>query len=172
VPRRHLGAVSLFDFDASDESCIFENEFTWGSVLTQQLPARVLIRIRREALEQANLLLPADISRGDPRLGPLPDHIAEKGMYLRGVEALHIGPIAASAFSGFILTAFKFGGGYYLSPEVAVDGDAFRVLSEMGAQWTADHDRLMMERHARGEYSLAEVVEASMRLEASLKQRK
>jgi hypothetical protein len=159
---RHLGAVSLFDFDTSDEQYIFEHEWKWGSVLTGYLPAGVLIRIRSDALERANLLLPANVSGGDPRLDSLPDEIRRMHMVIPAVEALHIGPIPASAFSGFILTAFKDGGGYLLH-EVASDADAFQILSEISAKWSAGHERLTAERHARGEYSLAELIEQSCR---------
>jgi hypothetical protein len=156
---RHLGAVSLFDFDTSDEPYIFEHEWKWSTVLTGYLPAGVLIRIRREVLDPTKLLLPSDISGDDPRLSTLPDKIRRAQMVIPAVEALHIGSIPALAFDGFILTAFKSGGGYLLH-EVAERVDAFRVLSNISAQWTADHERLIAERHARGEYTLAEMIEA------------
>jgi hypothetical protein len=128
-------------------------------VLSGHLPAgAALIRIRREALDRAKLLLPTEILRGDHRLDTLPDEIRKMHMVIPAVEALYIGPISASTFSGFILTAFKEYGGY-LWQEVGLDADAFRVLSEISAEWNADHERRTAERHARGEYTLAEMVE-------------
>jgi hypothetical protein len=161
---RGLGAVSLFDFDTSDEPYIFDHHWKWITVLAANLPPVVLIRIRRHALDPAKLLLPADISRGDPRLDTLPDEVRRGQMVIPAVEALHIGSIPVSAFDGFILIAFKSGGGYHLH-EVAERPDALRVLSDVGAQWTAARERLTEERHARGEYTLAEIIEASQKRE-------
>lgn len=148
----HLRAVFLFDFDTADAPDIFEHELKWAGLL-----AGVLIRIRRDALDRAKLLLPTEISLDDHRLDTLPDEIRQGYMAIPGVEALHIGPIPASAFSGFILTAFKEDGGY-LWQEVGPDADAFRVLSKISAEWNADHERLTAERHARGEYSWKDVL--------------
>jgi hypothetical protein len=156
----HLNAVSLFDFDTVDESSV--SEYGWGTVFTSELPIVVLIRLRREAPDRAKLLLPTEI-RGDRRLDILPDEIRQKHMVIPAVEALHIGPISASAFSGFILTTFKEYEGY-LWREVGPDADAFRVLSKISAEWNADRERRTAERHARGEYTLAEMVEAASRL--------
>jgi hypothetical protein len=158
---RHLSAVSLFDFDTADEPYIFEHEWKWGMVLTGQLPAGVLIRIRREAVDRANLLLPTEISGGDHRLDTLPKEIRKMHMVIPAVEALHIGPISASAFSGFILTAFKEHGGY-LWREVGSDADAFRILSEISAKWNANHERRTAKCHASGEYTLAEILEQAV----------
>jgi hypothetical protein len=157
---RHLSAVSLFDFDTADEPYIFEHEWKWGTVLTSRLPAGVLIRIRREELDRGNLLLPTEISQGDHRLDTLPDDIRRMRMVIPAVEALHIGPISIAAFSGFILSAFGERGAY-LWHEVPSGGDALRVLSRIAAEWQAEHDLRTAERHARGEYTLADFVDAS-----------
>jgi hypothetical protein len=85
-------------------------------------------------------------------------------MRIPDVEALHIGPIPASAFSGFIFTALEDHGGY-LWQEVGADADAFRALSEIYAKWNADCERRTAERHARGEYTLTEKIEASLKIE-------
>jgi hypothetical protein len=156
---RHLGAVSLFDFDTADEQYILEHELIWGTVLTGRLPAGVLIRIRREALDRTRLLLPTEIPGGEYRLEILPDGIKRTRIIIPAVEALHIGPIPASAFSGSILTAKE--DGEYLWQEVALDTNAFRVLSDISAKWNADHERRTAERHARGEHTWGEIVEAS-----------
>lgn len=126
-------------------------------VLTTKLPAGVLIRIRRDALDRTKLLLPPEILRGDQRLDPLPDDIRRKRMFIPAVEALHIGPISTSAFSGFILTASEEHEGY-LWQEVGFDADTLRVLSEIGAKWNA----VLEQRHAREGYTLAEKLEAAI----------
>jgi hypothetical protein len=130
-------------------------------VLTNRLPAGVLIRIQREGLDRAKLLLPTEISQGDCRLDALPDDIRRMRMVIPAVEALHIGPISIAVFGGFILTAFGERDAY-LWHEVPSGGDALRVLSEIAAQWQAEHDRRTAERHARGEYTFAELLEASL----------
>jgi hypothetical protein len=88
---RHLGAVSLFDFDTADVPDIIEHEWKWGEVLATRLPATVLIRIMRDALDRTKLLLPTEISDGDRRLDPLPGDIRRMRMVIPAVEALHIG---------------------------------------------------------------------------------
>src|SRR5262249_34947248 len=135
---RHLGAISLFDFDTSDEKYIFEHEFKWQTVLTERLPAGVLICISREALEPPKLLLPAEISRGDRRLDVLPDEIRRMRMCIPAVEALYLGPISTSKFNSFILTAFDDGGGYRLR-EVTFDFDALHVLTTTATEWQVQH---------------------------------
>jgi hypothetical protein len=157
----HLSAVSLFDFDTADEPYIFEHEWKWGTVLTNRLPAGVLVRIRREDLDRAKLLLPTEISQEDHRLDALPDDIRRMRMVIPAVEALHVGPISIAAFSGFILSAFGERDAY-LWHEVPSGADAWRVLSEIAAEWQAEHDRRTAERHARGEYTFAELLEASL----------
>lgn len=158
----HLGAVSLFDFDTANEEFIFEHHWKWETVLIGQLPsAWVLIRIRREALDSSKLLLPTQVSSGDHRLDALPDEIRRARMFIPTVEALHIGPISALTFSGFALAAFKELRGY-LWQEVELASDAFRVLSEIAESWKVDHEREAAERHARGEYTLAEILSAAL----------
>jgi hypothetical protein len=157
---RHLEAVSLFDFDTEDETRIFEHEWKWGTVLMKELPAGVLICIRRTALDRSKLLLPAEISRGDQRIESLPDDIKRMRMVIPAVEALHIGPIPTAAFSAFILAAHDDRGGY-LWHEVEASADALHVLSGIDADWNAAQVRRTLERRARGEYTLTETVEAA-----------
>lgn len=160
----HLNAVSLFDFDTSDEAYIFEHEFKWGSVLTKRFPAGVLIGMRRDALDPGRLLLPADILANDARLDVLPEKIRRGRMVIPAVEALHIGPIPVRTFSRFLLTAFDDEGEIRIC-ERAPGGDVCGEFSEVSAAWNAEHQRLVDERHARGEYSLAErLTEASGRI--------
>jgi hypothetical protein len=156
---RHLGAVSLFDFDTEDESKIFEHEWEWGTVLIAKLPGGVVIRIQRNALDQTKLLLPTEITCGDPRLAPLSDEIRQMRMVIPAVEALYTDRIPTAAFNGFLMTAFGDTGGY-LFREVESDDDAFRILSQISTDWTAAHERRVMERHARGEYTISEMVES------------
>lgn len=155
---RHLGAISMFDFDTADEPYIFEHEWKWGEVLATRLPAAVLIRIRRDALDRTKLLLPTEIFLDDPRLDALPTHIRKGRMVIPAVEALHISAISASAFSGFVLVCFKDTGSYRWH-EMASDVDSFRTLSAFNAEWTADEYRRKGERQARGEFTLAERLE-------------
>jgi hypothetical protein len=155
----HLNAVSLFDFDTADERVIF-GRCEWESVLLNASHAGVLIRIRRDALDRTKLLLPTEIAHGDSRLDPLRDDIRQGRMFLPEVEALHIGPISSSAFSGFILVASAPTGGY-LHHEAEVTAGVFRLLSEINAGWNTEHERRTAQRHARGEYTLEELVLAS-----------
>lgn len=153
---RHLGAVSLFDFDSESEPSVLQHVHDFGF-------NGVLIRIQRDALERANLMLPNEISHRDHPIDTLSADIVQGCTFIPAVEALHIGSIPTSAFSGFILIAFN-EHGRYLWREVGVDADAFHILSEISVLWNADHKRLTAERHARGEFTLTEVVEASYNL--------
>ena len=54
--------------------------------------------------------------------------------------------------------------GGYLWQEVGPAPDALRILSKIKAEWNADDERRKAERHARGEYTLTEMVEAAPRL--------
>ena len=104
---------------------------------------------RREALDREKLLLPTEITRGDPRLAPLTDEIRQMRMIIPAVEALYIGQICTTAFSGYLLTAFGEMGGY-LFQEVDVGADAFRILSQASTELNGDNERHTAERHARG----------------------
>jgi hypothetical protein len=42
--------------------------------------------------------------------------------------------------------------------EVESGADAFRVVSEIYEKWSIDHKRQTAERHARGDYTLAEML--------------
>jgi hypothetical protein len=159
---RHMCAISLFDFDTENESLIFDQEFKWGSVLIASLPAtKALIRINREALDRTNLLVPIEISQRDRRLDCLPDDVRKMQMYIPCVEALHIGPISTSAFAGLILLASE--NGKYRWEEVGAGLECFRALLAVNEEWVADYERRTAERHARGDYTFAEAVEASIR---------
>lgn len=160
---RHLSAVSLFDFDTADEAFVFDQEWKWGTVLFKSLPdIAVAIRIRRKALDPTKLLLPNEISKGDARLASLPDGIRKMGMCIPDVEALHLGPISVSTFTGFILIATE-KGDYLWNEVVAAGAEALGVLSTIGAGWISEYERRTAERHARGEYTLAEELEAAIR---------
>jgi len=156
---RHLSAVSLFDFDTEDQGRIFEHAWKWITVLIARLPGTAVVRIRRNALDSTRLLLPAEIARGDPRLDPLTDEIRRMRMVIPAVEALYIDRIPTEAFSGFLMTAFGGEMGEYLFQEVDRGDDAFRTLSRISTDWTADHEKRVAERHARGDYTLSERLE-------------
>lgn len=157
---RHLSAVSLFDFDTSDEAYIFTEEFKWGPVLfNATLPdVGVLIRIGRALLITEKLILPNQISESDPRLAVLPDEIRKMHMLLPGVEAMHIGPVPVAAITGFILIA-----GENWWQEMPRDDQSYERLSRLAAAWVSEYERDKAERHARGEYTLAELLEAAHR---------
>jgi len=159
---QHLGAVSLFDFDTADEPHIFDHKWKWDTVLFKPLPdAGVAIGVQRDALDRRNLLLPTEISNGDDRLASLSEEIRKMRMCIPAVEALHLGPISVKTFNGFILLTTENGG--YLWNEVPVNPDAYCILSAISTGWISDYERRTMQRHARGEYSLAGRLEAAIR---------
>jgi hypothetical protein len=142
-----MQAVSLFDFDEADEEYVSQQ---LGQVFTADLPIVALISIRRDTLNQEKMHLP-DASR-DPAL-----------IYVRRIEVLHIGPIPASAFNGFIMATTS-SEDVRLSPEVRPGSDAFSSLSQVSATWMAEYEQRKAERHARGEYDLAELIAISKKL--------
>jgi hypothetical protein len=123
---RHLGAVSLFDFDSSDESYIIYQQSIWVNVLTQYPYATVLICIHRDALDRSKLILPTEVKPLDP----------EGRTYMPGVEALHIGRIPVSNLS--MLTLLEVGKQWY---EAMPDCNAVRILTERSTELTSEMKR-------------------------------
>lgn len=161
---RYLNGVSLFDFDTSNERNIFDSEWAWQSVLINNLS--VLIRIRRDALDRAKLKLPSEISSSVECVNEPTGTNERVRMLIPAVEAIHIGPIPSSAFSGFILATFK-NGGEILWHEAEHGSDPLVELSQIGAAWKAAHELRRAERKARGELDLAELVKASFETDGS-----
>jgi len=158
---RHLGAVSLFDFDTEVESRIFDQKWKWARVLIARLPGTVVIRIRRDMLDRTKLILPTEITCGDPRLAPLTDEIRQMRMVIPAVEALYMDRIPTDAFSGFMMTAFG-DMGAYLFQEVDLSDNALHILSRISTEWITEHEKRVAERHARCEFTFAEIVEMSI----------
>jgi hypothetical protein len=161
---RHLKAVSLFDFDTATEQRISEHRRKWMDVLVANMPrVDILIRIAREALDRNRLVLPDEVSGDDVRLNALCEKVRKMRMYLPGVEALHIGPIGVETFTGFILLSGE--GQEYHCHEAAFNGEheAIRAMSTTATEWTNDYERRTAERHARGEYTLAERLDQAIK---------
>lgn len=159
---RHLQGVSLFDFDSSPDPYIEEHEWKWATVLTHVLPAGVLIGIDRDALERRQLMLPAELRDGDPRLAPLPEKIRAMQMRIPAVEAIYLDTVPVAATRELILTAFHDQGGYYWYEEASgIQG--LQALTDVASSWKADEDRRRVERHARGDYTLADLIEMANR---------
>lgn len=151
---RHLEGVSLLDFDSETEARIEEHVDKYG--LISSLPAQVIIEISRSSLEPSRLLLPAVMTTGtDPRLDALPPEIRRARMYVPAVEAVHIGPIPASTFRGFILVGRDDAGKRLWThfPVAAVD-----ELQAAAKEWFDQCEAARTERHARGDFTLAEVL--------------
>lgn len=148
---RHLRAVSLFDFATEDEAEILDDELTWRSVLFRQgLGAAVLIRVRSSALDGTKLLLPSRL-----RYGASPD-IPLGWVRLSSVEALHIGPILASAFDGFLIIG-RGDPDRVVWAEPKSHDNPVPELQEIRARWEADRERSRADRWARGEYLLSDI---------------
>ena len=77
------------------------------------------------------------------------------------LEVLHTGSIPETAFEGFIFAAENAGG--YCWHETTSDAAGLRDLFEIATKRKAKEERKRAERHARGEYTLAEMVEAASR---------
>jgi hypothetical protein len=147
----YLRAVSLFDFDTEPEPDVLAR--IWDSN-----PAGVLIRIDRQALDQARLMLPKQVNHGAHRTDARPDESSVVPVYVPKVEALYLDPVPASIFRGYILFRLQEG---YLWHEVAADADPIEILSPVIAQWDADRERQKAERLARGKLNWRDVLEAS-----------
>jgi hypothetical protein len=150
---RHMRAVSLFDFDTAS-AADFETH------RTDYWRGDVFVRIRRDALASTKLRRAEDIST-EPHLHTLSDEDKHKLVLIPYLEVLHIGPVPESAFDGFIL----------ISPsadfwhETTSDAAGLKELLEIAGKWNAAAERELSERHARGEFTLAELVEASYKME-------
>lgn len=152
---RYLGGVSLLDYDSETEERIEEHD--WKYNIVARMPPQVLIKIRREALVEQRLLLPAVMSAGtDPRLDALPDDIRRMRMYVPAIEAIYLAPIPASAFAGFSLVAAG-DAGVTLWREFPADG--IGDLYQVAEYWVADDAQRKTARRARGEYTHAELLE-------------
>jgi len=84
-----------------------------------------------------------------------------KIVFIPFLEVLHIGPVDENAFDGFVLLADR--GSWH---ETSSDRAGLNELSKIAAGWVTDAERKKLERHARGEYSHAELVEASYKAES------
>jgi hypothetical protein len=151
---RHLGGVSLLDFDSETEARIEEhaNKYT----LIHAMPPQVIIELSRGSLEPSRLLLPAVMTEGtDPRLDTLPPEIRRARMYVPAVEAIHIGPISATAFTGFLLIARDDSGErlWQSFPLSAVD-----ELHMTAKDWSTNSEAAKARRHARGDLTIAELL--------------
>jgi len=146
---RHLRAVSIFDFDTENEADALTHVCDFPLV-------GVLICIRRAALDRTKLLLPSQIARGEHPIDTLPDRIKGARMFVPAVEALYLGPIPTSAFGGYILAGD--GSRWH---ELEANEDVVPALSAIHAEWIADGERLAAARHARGDFTLDEIVRAS-----------
>jgi len=157
---RYISATSLFDFDTATEHEIYNQESKFSSVLTRYLPdVSILIGIKRDNIIESELLLPSEI-HDCPRISALSEEDKLRLVYIPVVEALHLGPIQTSAFSSYIMTAFREGGGYHSHELGAASvADPVSVMLNIGGEWIADHHRRVKERHSRGEYTLAEMLE-------------
>ena len=142
---RKIGAVSLFDFDTEAESNVLEHVWDYA-------PKEVLIRIRRDALDQTKLLLPSQVSKRA--------HESSPAVFVPEVEALYIGSIPASAFIGFILVALN---GQLRWKEEEATADTISILTDIDRRWKAEKAQETAERHARGEHSWAEIVTEAIR---------
>lgn len=152
---RHLGGVSLLDFDTMSEDDINEHENKYFGI--DAIPAQVFIKIIRSALEPYLLLLPNDLMANvDARLHALPDAIRKARMRVPAIEAIHLGPVPTSAFAGFILAA-RADNGSRLWQEF--DVGALDVLHTTATTWAAEDARQKANRHLCGEYTLAERLE-------------
>jgi hypothetical protein len=74
-------------------------------------------------------------------------------MVIPAIEALHIGPIPASAFRSFILTAKDGCGGHLWHRVEASAADVLSILSEVSDKWSVERQRCEEERRARGDFS-------------------
>jgi hypothetical protein len=151
---RYIGAVSLFDFDTASEAEFETRRYDYSR-------GDVFIRIRRDALDQ-KMLSRAEDKLTDPRLDTLSDKDKHKLVCIPYLEVLHIGSIPETAFEGFIFAPES--GGDYCWHETTSDAAGLRDLLEIATKRTAKEERERAERHARGEYTLAEMVEAASRL--------
>jgi hypothetical protein len=148
---RYIGAVSLFDFDTASEA-EFEthrHDYWHGDVF---------IRIRRDALDPTMLNRAEDIWT-DPRLDTLSNEDKHKLVCIPYLEVLHTGSILETAFEGFIFAPEN--GGDYCWHETTSDAAGLRELLEIATKRKAEEERERAGRHARGEYTHAELVEAS-----------
>jgi hypothetical protein len=145
---RHMGAVSLFDFDTASDA-----EFETHRI--DYWHGDVFIRIRREALDPTKLL-------SHSWFNALPDETRHGRIYVPYLETLHVGPIPETAFDGLILAPVN--AGEYLWYETTSDEAGLRELLDITTKRKADEERERAERHARGEYTLEELVEASTKV--------
>jgi hypothetical protein len=153
---RHLGGISLFDFDGVSEETMRNGAWIGVGCLSTCLPdAAVLIGIQFDDLASTGLLLPCDLQRLSP-------DVRDTHTFIPHVEAICRGRIPATSFGEFILTAFS--GEGIIWKEVAFDGDAFSVISSTAAAWRTEYERKQAERHSRGEYTLEEIVKKSFQM--------
>lgn len=158
---RHLGAVSLYDFDTESESRVSEHIFSYK--LTG-----VLIRIRRDVLDSASLLLPEQILKGKHPIDTVPPEIRAKWMVIPAVEAVHIGSLNASAFTGFLWHQYD-DKGVPLWHEVELGDESLSALSAIETNWRANTKRDIKERHEREGFNLQELIEQSYNSDKSTK---
>lgn len=151
---RYLGGVSLLDFDSETEARIREHADKY--TLIGWMPPQVIIELTRSSLESSRLLLPADLTKGiDTRLDALPPEIRKARMYVPAVEAIYVGPISTSVFSGFTLVAMDDAGRnlWKSFPVAAVD-----EMQATSTEWIEKSAADRAARHARGEFTIAELM--------------
>lgn len=151
---RHIGGVSLLDFDSETETRITEHADKY--TLIGSMPPQVIIELACSSLEPSRLLLPAVITEGiDARLDALPLEIRKARMYVPAVEAIHIGPISTSAFRGFTLVARNDAGKrVWKSFPVTAVAEMHAASTEWIEKSAADRAA----RHARGDFTIAELM--------------
>lgn len=146
---RHLGGVSIFDFDTECPKNVLEHICDFPLL-------GVLIRLSRHDLDQSKLILPTQVSNREPPISELRPEIRQSGYFVPYAEAIYLGSIPTSAFTGYLLTDEA--GRHH---EVEANDDAFRTLSEIDGEWTLDRKRRIAERVAKGEFVLEAAVKAS-----------
>jgi hypothetical protein len=120
-------------------------------------------RIRRDALDPTMLKRYED-QFTDPRLHTLSTDDKHKLMCIPYLEVVHTDSVPEAAFQGFIFAPEN--GGNYCWHETTSDEAGLRELLEIATKRKADEERERTERHARGEYTHAELVEASYQSDA------
>lgn len=151
---RHLGGISLLDFDSETEQRIEEHADKYS--LIRGMPPQVIIELSRSALESPCLLLPSVMTAGtDPRLDALPPEIRRARMYVPAVEAVYTGPISTSAFTSFVLIARDYGGQrlWRSFPVSATD-----ELHTTAKEWLETSEAAKAQRHATGDFTIAELM--------------
>ncbi|HEY4941009.1 MAG TPA: hypothetical protein VII56_06245 [Rhizomicrobium sp.] len=154
-----LPAVAIFDFDPSQIKEFMQLSSNWESVLLGKLPG-VVIGIDRELLDPGKLLLPREIANKDERLSVL--GITQGLTIIPSVEALYAGPIPVNTFTSYVLVGSKDAGGLRWHCE-APGSEGLRALLDCASAWQLEVDHQRAARHAKNDFTLAEIVDASFK---------